>query len=149
MNKNELRIGNFVGLNDSEWNGFNQFFEFMSNSEVEKFLKDDNKHAIVTSIASEIELEAYGTDLDYYALPEILPIEITEDWLLKFKFKKTNYDSYFQTKKWSDGQNIITVTDDECFVEMENTFHKRCEFVHELQNLYYALTGVELTLSST
>lgn len=83
----------------------------------------------------------YEDKPDYYE-----PIPLTEEILLKAGFKEANYASYFQTKKWSNGENIITVTDDDCLVSMENTFNKRCEYLHELQNLYFALTGQELTI---
>ena len=77
------------------------------------------------------------------------PIPLTEEWLLKFGFEKQMikindytdfayeciFESYefalYQELEWSDIQKIILHT---------------VKYVHQLQNLYYALTGEELTL---
>jgi hypothetical protein len=58
----------------------------------------------------------------------IKPIPLTEEWLLKFGF--------------------------ECVYTLDRSFqHLDCEYdleyVHQLQNLYFALTGEELTIKDT
>ena len=84
-------------------------------------------------------------------LKDCKPIPLTEDWLTKFGFKHT--EDYFQKK--SIGKNITlefailhkrTILFDnkkKLFVEL-----KFCEYVHQAQNLYFALTGSELTLKN-
>lgn len=146
MKATDLRIGNLIGLNDSEWDGFNQFFELMDSSEVKIFLEDKNKHAYVVSIANEIELAAYGVDLDYYNLSEIETIPLTEEWLIRFRFKK--FDNVFELRfkgfclsvYLHDNGNIV-----ECYIENVGV---EIFYVHQLQNLYHALTGEELTLTN-
>lgn len=150
MKAQELRIGNYVGLRDSEWNGFNYFFEFMENTEIKTFLEDKNKYAIVKSIATDIELMAYNVDLDYYELSEIQPILLTKEWLLKFRFKKSEEDFY----SIKTGRKNVTL--EICLSEQRTIlFNKRLneyielkniEYVHQLQNLYFALTGEEITI---
>jgi hypothetical protein len=73
------------------------------------------------------------------------PIPLTEDWLVKLGFEKqmawTFYIPitgnmklvyYLGEKGWSIGNK-------------EYSDHE-CEYVHELQNLYFALTGKELEM---
>lgn len=70
----------------------------------------------------------------------IEPIPLTEEWLLKFGFEITgNFQTKdrFQTHK-QDG--IIWFEHGYIVVELQ--------YVHQLQNLYFALTGEELTFKS-
>jgi hypothetical protein len=73
-------------------------------------------------------------------------IPLTEEWLLKFEFVKvsTNYERDWLLL-WG---NIKTGTID--FVLNEPHSYKRhitpLKYVHQLQNLYFALTGEELTI---
>lgn len=71
-----------------------------------------------------IEYEGMNVTLDLFA-----PIPLTEEWLLKFGFKKSIHID--QWKKRGFG-----------FIDVSNP---QCAFVHQLQNLYFALTGEELT----
>ena len=77
------------------------------------------------------------------------PIEITEDWLLIFGFKKRKNRHLFN---W---ENKIVIS--EYKDEFENFFYPKTgydirfsneiKYVHQLQNLYFALTGAELTVA--
>jgi hypothetical protein len=77
-------------------------------------------------------------------IEDYLPIPLTEEWLLKFGFTKvsTNYECGFLLL-WG---NLKTGTVD--FVLTEPHSNKRhitaLRYVHQLQNLYFALTGEEL-----
>ncbi|WP_426473425.1 hypothetical protein [Chryseobacterium balustinum] len=141
MNSKELRIGNWV-----EFNG---------------------KHGIVITIGKKSVIIELGTKIKEHSaytesenpnLDEIKPIPLDEEWLLKFGFKNItlkyqenseliglyleNLDSYLtfdnnewrleQDDDWRDGGNHHDLPN--------------FEFVHQLQNLYFALTGKELTL---
>ena len=75
-----------------------------------------------------------------YSIKGLEPIPLTEDWLLKFGFEK-KYNEYYL------GDIIIC--------EEINDFKFGYDFyedilelkhVHQLQNLYHALTGEELTI---
>lgn len=74
--------------------------------------------------------------------PLIKPIPLTEKWLLRFGFFKSSLD-YFKKK------GIIVKKEDdgrfECFL---GSSIPRLLHVHQLQNLYFALTGEELTLQT-
>lgn len=69
------------------------------------------------------------------------PIPLTEEWLLKFGFEKIG--------GWDDYEGYIK---DEVEIALnekypfENYLQKELKHVHQLQNLYFALTGKELTI---
>lgn len=72
------------------------------------------------------------------------PIPLSEQWMLKFGFEeyqgyyypKGNSFSYFKIYKNEDGTFSLHLKDGK----------KLIPFVHQLQNLYFALTGEELTI---
>lgn len=70
------------------------------------------------------------------------PIPLTEEWLIKFgfEFKPTGEEVYEQTWKLS-GFEIWQHNEGFC-----HDFHigGNLHYVHQLQNLYFALTGEEL-----
>lgn len=67
------------------------------------------------------------------------PIPITEEWLLKFGFEKDNDYGF-----WTSPNPKFIV--DENFVLCDIDITVAVKHVHQLQNLYYALTGKELCL---
>lgn len=78
------------------------------------------------------------------------PIPLTEEWLLKFGFVKSKVSSQFDKEK-------LTIQ-----IANELEYHKKGrvyfnswailesqpKYVHELQNIFFALTGEELTISN-
>ncbi|WP_288373977.1 hypothetical protein [uncultured Chryseobacterium sp.] len=81
-----------------------------------------------------------------FTVNEISPIELTEDWLLKFGYEPTTLGY------WSNGKIEIgyTTTDDNIHYEYISITHKtemtNLKYVHQLQNLFFAFTGEELTI---
>lgn len=83
------------------------------------------------------------------------PIPITEEWLLKFGFFKmiTKDGGYIKPIN-----STFSIDSDDFLFDLKHkqyifytldllTYHgKEINYVHELQNLYYALTGEELTI---
>ena len=117
MKASELRIGNLV---------------------------DDN--GLVETVTSDHLIN----DEHYDGLKGCLPIPLTEEWLLKFGFKKSNSD-WYTTKsmqlpfeelaiKLSNGRVTAETDRVEIFICNE------IKHVHQLQNLYFALTGNELEI---
>jgi hypothetical protein len=72
------------------------------------------------------------------------PIPITEEWLLKFGFKYyQNVNGYTYRIDF----RIHFVKFENGFTTyLDNTEWSEIQYVHELQNLYFALTQKELTL---
>jgi len=119
MEANELRIGNLV-----EYLG--EFKEVLGMDEETVFLKNT-------------------VSVNYLELDEISPISLTEEWLLKFGFKKykDNYGSYYikQSRTVKIRKNGI---------DRYRYEHSRLDikYVHQLQNLYFAITETELIFKS-
>jgi hypothetical protein len=79
-------------------------------------------------------------------LPENLPksiegIKLTEEWLIKLGWTRHS-NNFFH--KWSF--LIERIVSCEHFVHKVNNRYIRLEYVHNLQNLYYALMGSNLKL---
>lgn len=116
MKATELRIGNLV-----KWN-----YEESS---------DGNAYPV-----------EYGYELDDIKNnPNIVkPIPLTEEWLERFGFEKTTsgISAFLKTESvtfWWGG-HFVNMSDNETQYNLVNV-----SYVHQLQNLYFALTGEELT----
>ena len=72
--------------------------------------------------------------------PLVQPIPLTEEWLLKFGFISNPYEDRYE--KGSIHIECLK-TKGETYLWIENMPH--IKYVHQLQNLYFALTGEELT----
>ncbi len=137
MKAHELRIGNWVEINNPEYRP-----------------NDTGKIARVVQI-SELKGDVYLEIIDQYEgyfgqfLKYIKPIPLTEQWLLEFGFEKSNH------YKISTGKGVILVNNFEFYVYSglgiaeEYGFEVSIKYVHQLQNLYYALTGEELVCKPT
>ncbi len=135
IQSNELRIGNYVGINKTalHFNGCNSENAYF---EIEELKKD------------AVQFKGFHTG-EYYK--DLKPIKPTEEWLLKLGFEKIK-DYKFSL---DEGYIILEVEDKnweylclDVFIhtaDMIKPFYITClEHVHQLQNLYYALTGQEL-----
>lgn len=125
MRANELRIGNWV---NSQFGGIQQVVDVMCDGV--NTLKYD------------------GINYEF-----IDPIPLTEEWLLKFGFEYNDYyknykikaDIYYHSVKLDDGVWCYNndYSDAGCY------FISEIEYVHQLQNLYFALTQTELVYEKT
>jgi hypothetical protein len=104
-------------------------------------------------IATEITV---GTMLDIlrYTTP-FEPIPLTEEWLLKFGMELTDGFSnsrILKIQKHEYDCSNITFNPNEGLLRLSNgeqkgtTLIPHIKYVHQLQNLYFALTGEELTI---
>jgi hypothetical protein len=143
MKANELRIGNYV----NEW------------------WSADKKYHV-----DKIDIDLLRGIIEDWT--ECQPIPLTEEWLLKFGFehlenKSEHFNEQIFLKDVEDNGNIKTitvkilssgyqpVTKYEVLLTNEyrwgeqlvgRVYWKDDLYVHQLQNLYFALTGEELTL---
>ena len=131
MEANEIRIGNYVNLYDD----FNAQVTGMTNTgDVWCVENPKNKECA-------------------WVISNIKPIPLTDEWLLKFGFelKTTSWkDKYYvlgsifienEENKWGWSTNIGEYND-----IISNYFINHLKYVHQLQNLYHALTNKELSL---
>jgi hypothetical protein len=135
---NELMIGNILIDNG---------FEAISDS-------TDIMDSVVsiTSIWDSGKLDYYigrkvGEIYENESIKEFSPIPLTEDWLVRFGFIFSNNQT--QAKKYyNESGNIFGLN----FVDGVYEFTwgaTPIRFVHQLQNLYFALTGEELQLKES
>ena len=118
MKANELRLGNIILL--------------------------DNCQERIDSITENI-LSVEGMN-GCYSISEIKPISLTEQWLIDFGFH------YLKTM---EGYKIYELNNIRLSIYMSNDKNGAwlsvyrgtiiVKFIHQLQNLYYALTGEKLT----
>lgn len=127
MRVEELRIGNLLR---------------------DKFSKTELKVIELT----EENIITYVIDRSMFPLKDgwgIEPIPLTEEWLLKFGFEAQ--EESFHLKDFSieligdDGRWCAYIYDEYHAIECPLSLIKH---VHQLQNLYFALTGEELTLKA-
>ena len=118
---------------------------------VDKVLVQETRASRITSQGSEItHWETYFKDgsrlLSGTATELLNPILLTEEWLLKFGFIKLGYNyEFWDSSMWSVKQHknknswwLLSCNEEvDCI---------RLNYVHQLQNLYFALTGEELKL---
>jgi hypothetical protein len=83
------------------------------------------------------------------------PIPLTEEWLLKFGFIKNTYPNLHWFKCLDNGDKLSITEHKQYGSNKHLSFYFNCGGyssidlqlinVHQLQNLYFALTGEELT----
>ena len=120
MNAKDLRIGNLLQYTDRQ--------------KVKEHLRGTTFKVTADDI---LFLSTYSVDY-------VEPIQITPEWLEKFGFVKVgnHYEkNCFNLYKYKDEIEIEfrNDEDDESFV-----IGMRYNYVHQLQNLYFAITGEEL-----
>jgi len=86
-----------------------------------------------------------------YSTPDLEPIPLTEEWLVKMGFdkyrncfltyKKVYEKDYIHIRIFRSGAISFIIKNRE-----GNDEYKQLKSVHQLQNLYFALTGEELTI---
>lgn len=119
MKNTELRIGNLVSRN-------NDIYKIWDLKRTEL----------------ELDNEILDRHVGYCRYDEIKPIKITKEWLLKLGFKVCNMDGiYIYTSDYDKIEfNSMLI----CWVS--NT-KRNLKYVHQVQNLYFALTARELTVA--
>jgi hypothetical protein len=120
MKANELRVGNIIQYHD-------------------KTIK-------VTGIVNNT---IYYSDSKYFdsnigGYKPFQPIPLTEDWLKRFGFEYFN--EYSVGARWKLNNVTIRLSFNKIFcMNYGIGIYADCSNVHQLQNLYFALTGEELT----
>lgn len=86
---------------------------------------------------------------------QLFPIPLTEEWLLKFGFEDVT--GVYYTLHISPDFKLLLIPADGFYPQLnkadENGWQSvslnKIEFVHQLQNLYFALTGEELLIAKS
>lgn len=127
MNANELRVGNLVSYHE--------------NISVVHGITDPDYG---NGIHIHYEHTCIGCDEKL-----IEPIPLTGKWLLKFGFKKyfdNNNESYFRINDdmFITADYYVYLMGDDAFECLK--LKRKIKYIHQLQNLYFAITGEELTI---
>lgn len=106
----------------------------------------------VLMISNKYPVVKYGIDLSSN-IDNIVGIPLTEEWLLKFGFEYIGICDDFP-KGYYKHKALTEICFDNTFEPAVNDWGAtyimvpEMKYVHQLQNLFYALTGEELTLKS-
>lgn len=124
----ELRIGNIV------W----------ACRDAAKILTIEKEVCLVEFLVYKSE----GLQIVDIAYEDLEWITLTEEWLLKLGLKKSSYFTTGGKSEYEFGRLTLFV---DGFSVGTNEFDAvDCvEYVHQLQNLFFALTGQELTITNT
>ena len=122
MEINELRIGNYVSFH-------NVFYKIV---EIEK---------------DRVLIEYHNGETDYCHIDYIDPIELTEEILVKIGFEK--FVKSFRMEL--SGCRLDYFIDKTLYIYKKHTncclikdLEIKCEYIHQLQNSFFLLTGKEL-----
>lgn len=127
MKAEDLRIGNKLQKD---------------NGEIFTVLRLDNTNDVL------VEEQRGLLTLDY----NLFGIVLTEEWLLKFGFKaESNYSNYILNGiEITSSLRIIATNERKRFWldgEIPDAWKISLDHIHQLQNLYFALTGTELQIT--
>lgn len=169
INHNDLRTGNYV----------HDYIASMEGLEYRDDIFTQVKGITETGINPYLFKNPYVTDIrDLHSFKNIRPIHLTEEWLLKLGFdnekehkfmikhdhteyifqirqhlpKETPSCGFMGVKFRKESIPSYSVEGEESVFEQnesETYFAWGIKYVHQLQNLYYALTGEELITSPT
>lgn len=130
MEAQELRIGNLLLLNNSEFRP-----------------RETGKVITVTAVSTDTLKPSIGCKVDEYTyfgqfIEYLEPIPLTDEWLIKAGFERQKqYMGRVYNKSIMQLQN-----EDDGWVDGYDTVIPLTKYVHQLQNLYFALTGKELDI---
>ena len=147
MKANELRIGNLITIDNSVyWAKLRDIPLIVTHIGQTMNIKGESSHSVGCEHINQKPNTYYETYSQF--IENIKPIPLTEEWLLKFGFEKLtdksrgfNSNSYTYTKGISF---IVHLNDKLLSVNFWQGNEKK--YVHEIQNLFFALTGEELTI---
>lgn len=134
MDSRELRLGNYVGLSTN-------------GTSLKTFHAGLETYEVISIMQTYISLKGVDYPLsESHGCSFAKPIPLTEEWLVRMGFEK-----------YSDGGELKGI---DCFyckgklkgaISLPNFMFNgfiQIKHVHQLQNLYFALTGEELTIKS-
>lgn len=139
MLANELRIGNYVECSD-----------------VIHYIDELRNNGAHTFCLYPYDSRKYNVFEGHVYYKNLNPIPLTEQWLKDFGFEK-NPDIEYITECFGTDvyyylygemlpyDRIMKFDEKWCLSNSDGDYNTNCQYVHQLQNLYFALTGKELT----
>lgn len=96
---------------------------------------------VIDNLGGTLKIKGINTES---VLSHIKPIKLTDKWLIDFGFEKTEWDNNNSFRKMVGNNDYTIVFYSNCICEIGDIIVKEINYVHQLQNLYFALTGNEL-----
>ena len=140
MTATELRIGNYVTIDNPKYHP-----NVKGRTLVVLSVQSWREEASVSLMHIEQEdnyvIPSLGQLIDF-----VKPIELNEDWLLKFGFKRNETFCFLHIKS---GLELMNVADKyfRAHYRGGKGIEADINYVHQLQNLFFALSGTELQTS--
>ena len=142
MKTSELRLGNYVGLDlDGEY--------LSDNGDIKNAAYEVNDQYFIVDDISENELYLIDQSNECFEWEanQISPLLITENWLLRFGFSMrdafTGYKLVTEKYKLYYDNGELTFADFDMGRALK---FKGCKYIHQLQNLFFAMVDSELQL---
>ena len=112
---------------------------------IDNLAQDQNRNLLIVDALTKYDVIFTVVDRSKFPLPKgwkAEPIPLTEEWLLKFGFdsKTLIFRNGNFTMTWGNGGDYID------FQTIAGSYMIHVAHVHQLQNLYFALTGEELEI---
>ena len=110
---------------------------------------------VESPIAGEAQINDSGIIWQENRPDHYKPILLTEEWLIKFGFGLHEYPGigrgktlYFEVDNIKHSVEVYFPrnVNIDVVVSLDDKMYKHIQYVHQLQNLYFALTGEELTI---
>jgi len=139
MEARELRIGNLV-LFDSNW-------EYRQEDNWQEHLEPYPIDCLMSD--NTVRLNDNGKSIGCFFILQVNPIQLTEEWLVRLGF---NYGGI-----WIELMGLMScgrilqhkgMGAKSTAFYINEQFIANIQYLHELQNLYFALTGTELEITS-
>lgn len=136
INLNELRLGNYVSDDENK-------VVKICRLESDNYVKFNGNNSGSLYVLEELTV----TNSTPYVLSKTInPIPITEQWLLDFGFNQTRKNGHFLSFTHNISGHLIYLDNNIFFFSLVGK-HK-LQYIHELQNLFFAFYKEELTLNN-
>ena len=144
----ELRVGSYVcntqDIGAMLESGFNPYFQVNSIG----------RTGVNAVTVYDEDMDSEGIDytpfVDEVLFDQLVPISLTPEMLIQCGFIKSHHGFFYIDLKEDDCiWRIISERGTSAHVEVGQEYYKRYSInnIHQLQNLYFALTGEELKIS--
>jgi hypothetical protein len=132
----ELRIGNILS-----YKGELHYVSFLS-------LDIDDEYQEIIGVTPLGQRSGEKSDWNRAMIGDLLRVQLTDEWLLKFKFEPMAQDEE-DNEIYSYGDFEITksLSSNEFWLDANIVTPDRIKYVHQIQNIHFALTGTELAIS--
>jgi len=137
MNANELRIGNLIQIKLGE-------IEIAKVEELTLQTENNNQYYI-------LKTNLLSNNSDWVdPIDSFEPIPITKEWLLNFGFERVRDTSLYTKQTIEIDGTFEDYMEYNLEFKQVNLSYEMCsiplQYVHELQNIYFALSKKELTI---